>query len=309
MVELTQIQERYNSPGKRLRFFKFSHVFGAFNIVALIPKPPLNRASFLWQLRQLQVTQDRMHWSLDWPVKKLEKTLQSECTKRWVEPNGVHQGGVQWMVSSHLYGLAWVVDCIHIVKRIRFRKNDYKGVPSELFQTYKIYMWLLAKGWLKTGVIGFLRLNNPFAPKNCSQLAKFFLVSGEVALAKQAPRAVLGRRPASGQPTKQDKSSWHPEKRLQKPRKSWQKKTFMSSPKSWLMQNKQTILGFNANSTCRSVFWNRKREVKRDDKDMTWNGGTRCRSCEQGNHRIQLCWLVEDAILDFYNFWKNSSRK
>jgi len=81
-------------------------------------------------------------------------------------------------------------------------------------------MWLLAKGWLKTGVIGFLRLNNPFAPKNCSQSAKFFLVSGEVALAKQAPRAVLGRRPASGQPTKQDKSSWHPEKRLQKPWKS-----------------------------------------------------------------------------------------
>ena len=143
-------------------------------------------------------------------MKKLEKTLQSQCTKRWVEPNGVHQGGVQWMVSSHLCGLAWVVDCIHIVKRIPFRKNDYKGVPSELFQTYKIYMWLLAKGWLKTGVIGFLRLNNPFAPKNCSQLAKFFLVSGEVALAKQAPRAVLGRRPASGQPTKQDKSSWHP---------------------------------------------------------------------------------------------------
>ena len=66
MVELTRPNPRkVQFTRKKIEILQILPRVWSLNIVALIPKPPLNRASFLWQLRQLQVTQDRMHWSLD----------------------------------------------------------------------------------------------------------------------------------------------------------------------------------------------------------------------------------------------------
>ena len=76
MVELTRPNPRkVQFTRKKIEILQILPRIWSLNIVALIHKPPLNRASFLWQLRQLQVTQDRMHWSLDWPAESMHQTM------------------------------------------------------------------------------------------------------------------------------------------------------------------------------------------------------------------------------------------